>query len=84
MSVPSARQNNVPRQMPWETALYDAVSKVEDRLAEARRLYAEQKAELMAERAKVREARRRLENWKLREAGWHAERAELLRRLGEK
>ena len=69
--------------MPWESALYVAVAALEDRLAEARLHYAELQADLAVERAKLRECRGRLENWKLRQQAWQRERQELLKRLGE-
>jgi chromosome segregation ATPase len=70
--------------MPWESALYQAVARMEDRLAEARRHYAELQADLAVERARLAECRGRLENWKLRQQAWQRERAELLARLGER
>lgn len=89
--VPSPERSQLPPpplatpfKPPWESALYTAVAALEDRLAEARRLYAELLADLAVERAKTRECRGRLENWKLRQQAWQRERAELLARLGER
>lgn len=79
---PAEPSRNGPAQLPWESALYGAVAALEDRLAACNRAHAELRAELEIERARVRECRSRLENWKLRQAAWARERNELLERLG--
>lgn len=84
LQPPPPASSNGSFKPPWESALYTAVAALEDRLAEARVHYAELLADLAVERAKTREARGRLENWKLRQQAWNRERAELLARLGEK
>jgi hypothetical protein len=82
--VPSPAQqaeHNGMRRLPWEDALYTAVSGLEQQLADCHRERAETLAALTLERKRVGEARRRLENWKLRQAAWTTERTELLERL---
>lgn len=82
-SVPEPGHNGMIT-LPWETALFAAVANLEERLADCNRTRAEALAELSTERARVREARRRLENWKLRQNAWTSERTELLERLHRK
>lgn len=66
--------------LPWEGALYAAVSALEAQLDASRK----ENLQLRAQLAHAREwARKSNRNWKLRQEAWHRERAELLARLGK-
>lgn len=71
---------NGSMRLPWEGALYSAVSALEKRAEEAER----ERDEMVLVNHKLRKdlyaCRERLDNWKLRQEAWHRERAELLRR----
>lgn len=67
--------------MPWESALYDAVRALERRVNAAEAERDKLVLEVHMLNQKVWDARRRLENWQLRQQAWHRERDELLRRL---
>ena len=73
--------------LPWEGALYSAVSALEAQLVACRTENAElllTVSQLNAKLSKARAwARTTSENWKLRQQAWHRERDELLARLGD-
>jgi hypothetical protein len=68
-----ARAGGITR-LPWESALFAAVEKLEEDL----RVCKGERAKLQAQ---VVDLRHRLENWHARQEAWRRERAELLERL---
>lgn len=66
---------------PWDQALLASVRNLERRVVEAETGRTEALDAAQHAQAKLRECRRRLENWKLRQQAWTEERSELLRRL---
>lgn len=68
--------------LPWESALYSAVSALEAELLACRKENAELHADIAQLRARLAQARKVHANWLLRRDAWHRERAELLARLG--
>lgn len=74
-----AERNGLAR-LPWEGALFAAVSELEAQLVACRK----ENATLRARLSHAREwARKSNENWALRREAWHRERAELLARLDD-
>lgn len=71
---------NGPAKLPWESALYEAVAALEHRAEEAEAERDRLVLENHVLRKQLREARSRLENWKLRQESWRRERAEILGR----
>ena len=67
--------------MPWESALYDAVGRLEARAVEAERENERLIVRVHRLEHALRECRTRLENWKLRQEAWRRERGELLARI---
>ena len=68
-------------QLPWESALYDAVGRLEQRAVAAERERDEMALANQQLRSKLAACRERLENWELRRQAWTRERNQLLRRL---
>ena len=68
-----ARAGGITR-LPWESALFAAVEKLEEELRTC-------KGERAKLQARVVDLNRRLENWQARQEAWRRERAELLGRL---
>jgi chromosome segregation ATPase len=68
-----ARAGGITR-LPWESALFAAVEKLEEELRAC-------KGERAKLQARVVDLQHRLENWQLRQETWRRERAELLGRL---
>jgi len=82
---PEPAQRNGLSALPWEGALYAAVSALEAQLHASRSENAELRrdiSQLQARLTKARAwARTSNENWALRQRAWRTERAELLARL---
>lgn len=80
-------QRNGISNLPWEGALFAAMSALEAQLDACRKENAEllsANALLTARLYKGRVwAQTQTDNWKLRQQAWHRERAELLARLGD-
>jgi hypothetical protein len=68
-----ARAGGITR-LPWESALFAAVEKLEDDLRAC-------KGERAKLQARVVALQHQLENWRLRQDAWQRERAELLAKL---
>jgi hypothetical protein len=73
-----------PSRPPWETALYQSVQKLEERVVVAERERDEAILRAHTLGARVAECRKRLETWELRRQAWGRERADLLRQIGVK
>lgn len=80
----AAPSPNGMQKLPWESALYAAVREREAEIEKLRRERAELLLANHRQREALRQARGRLENWKLRQAAWRRERAHLLAELRKK
>lgn len=77
---PAEPSRNGPTQLPWESAIYEAVRALERRVEEAERERDQLVMENHVLRKRLRESRERLANWELRRQAWRREREEVMRR----